>query len=234
MAIEDEPIRVLVVDDEPNIRDFLQLGLQYEGFSVALAADGNTALCLVREFRPHVVVLDVMLPGLDGWAVGKAIRENHPDVLIIYLTAKDDVADRIRGLELGADDYMVKPFSFQELVARIRLRLRKQGREAKGGKLRVGDLEVDEATHEVRYLGRRVALSPREYQLLRTLMVHAGQVLSKQRLLDLVWGPNYFGDDNVVEVYIRYLRNKLNDREFRLITTVRGIGYRLEADHAQT
>jgi two-component system, OmpR family, response regulator len=222
-----EPVRVLVVDDEPSIRDFLQLGLQYEGFAVAMAGDGNTALRMVREFRPHLVVLDVMLPGMDGWAVGEALR-NNPDVLIIYLTARDEVADRVRGLELGADDYMVKPFSFQELVARIRLRLRKRGQGATDSKRQVGDLELDEATRDVRYQGRSVSLSPREFDLLRTLMVHAGQVLSKQQLLDIIWGHDYFGDDNVVEVYIRYLRDKLGDREFRLIRTVRGVGYKLE------
>lgn len=228
MAAAEEPVRILVVDDEPNIRDFLQLGLQYEGFEVALAGDGNEALRMVREFRPHLVVLDVMLPGQDGWAVGRALRDN-PEVLVIFLTARDEVADRVRGLELGADDYVVKPFSFQELVARIRLRLRKQGRGTAESKRRVGALELDEATREVRYQEKPISLSPREFDLLRTLMVHAGQVLSKQQLLDLIWGHDYFGDDNVVEVYVRYLREKLGDREFRLIRTVRGVGYRLEA-----
>lgn len=227
MAASAEPVRILVVDDEPNIRDFLQLGLQYEGFEVALAGDGNTALRQVREFRPHLVVLDVMLPGQDGWAVCEALRHD-PEVLVIFLTARDEVADRVKGLELGADDYVVKPFSFQELVARIRLRLRKQGRGAPETRKRIGPLELDEATREVWYKESPIALSPREFDLLRALMLHPGQVLSKQQLLDLVWGHDYFGDENVVEVYVRYLREKLGDKEFRLIRTVRGVGYRLE------
>lgn len=228
MVAPEERTRVLVVDDEPNIRDFLQLGLQYEGFEVALAGDGDTALRLVREFRPHLVVLDVMLPGQDGWAVCEALHSDL-EILVIFLTARDEVADRVRGLELGADDYMVKPFSFQELVARIRLRLRKQGRDLVDSKRRVGPLALDEATREVWYQDAPISLSPREFDLLRALMMHPGQVLSKQQLLDLVWGHDYFGDENVVEVYIRYLREKLGDREFRLIRTVRGVGYRLEA-----
>ncbi len=225
MARSTEPIRILIVDDEPNIRDFLRLGLEYEGFAVAMAGDGPTTFRQVREFAPHVVILDVMLPGQDGWSIYQDLRSN-PRLIVIFLTARDDVSDRVKGLELGADDYMVKPFSFQELVARIRLRLRKQGLIS-DGLLQVGALELDSGTHEVRYRGSSIALSPREFDLLRAFLLSPGQVLSKQQLLNQVWGWDYYGDDNIVEVYVRYLRDKLGDPS--LIKTVRGVGYRLEA-----
>ena len=221
-------VRVLVVDDEPAIREFLQMGLHYEGFETNLAEDGESALRLVQEFQPQVVILDVMLPGVNGWKVCQALRHD-PRLIVIFLSARDEVTDRIHGLELGADDYLVKPFSFQELVARIRLRLRRQQvLPEQGGPLRVGPLELDEGGRVVRLNGTEVELSPREFNLLRCLMNHPGQVLSKQSLLDQAWGFDYFGDDNVVEVYIRYLREKLGDRERRLIQTVRGVGYRLK------
>lgn len=220
--------RVLVVDDEPAIRDFLALGLKYEGFAVALAEDGPTALRQVREFHPDVVILDVMLPGADGWEVCRHLRAN-PELVVIFLTARDEASDRIKGLELGADDYVVKPFSFQELVLRLRLRLqRRKPGPAGSATRRIGDLELDAAARRVQKAGQPIALSPREYELLALLMAHPNQVLSKQQILDAVWGIDYFGDDNVVEVYIRYLREKLGDQAHLLIQTVRGAGYRLE------
>lgn len=227
MVMDQEKIRVLVVDDEPSIREFLQLGLEYEGFLVSLAEDGSSALRRVHEWKPHVVILDIMMPRLDGLEVCRALRQD-PNLIVIFLSAKDQVEDRIRGLDLGADDYLVKPFSFKELMARIRLRLRRLRPVQETEKLRVGELSMDVAGHQVWLAGQPINLSAREFDLLRVLMLHPGQVLSKQTLLDRVWGYDYFGDDNVVEVYIRYLREKLGDRDHNLIQTVRGAGYRLE------
>jgi DNA-binding response OmpR family regulator len=199
--------RVLVVDDERSIVDFIRLGLQYEGFQVQVAPDGQAALRLISEFKPHVVVLDVMMPRMDGLAVASAVRGNK-DMGIIILSARDEVQDRIKGLEVGADDYLVKPFDFGELVQ---------------------DLTMDEATRDVRRGGRPIELSAREFDLLRLLLMHPNQVLARERILDQVWGYNFFGDANNVEVYIRYLRQKLGDEKHQLIQTVRGVGYRIRA-----
>jgi DNA-binding response OmpR family regulator len=218
--------RVLVVDDEPSIVDFIRLGLQYEGFQVQTAPDGQAALRLISEFKPHVVVLDIMMPRLDGLAVAEAIRGNK-DTGIIILSAKDEVQDRIKGLEVGADDYLVKPFDFGELLARIRAVMRRRN-PAAGPQLQVGDLAMNEATREVRRDGREISLSAREFDLLRLLMMHPNQVLPRDRILDQVWGYNFFGDANNVEVYIRYLRQKLGDQQHQLIQTVRGVGYRIK------
>ena len=218
--------RVLVVDDEPSIVDFIRLGLQYEGFQVQTAPDGQAALRLISEFKPHVVVLDIMMPRLDGLAVAEAIRGNK-DTGIIILSAKDDVQDRIKGLEVGADDYLVKPFDFGELLARIRAVMRRRNPTA-GPQLQVGDVTMDETTREVRRDGRMIELSAREFDLLRLLMIHPNQVLPRDRILDQVWGYNFFGDTNNVEVYIRYLRQKLGDEPHQLIQTVRGVGYRIK------
>ena len=216
--------RVLVVDDERSIVDFIRLGLQYEGFQVQTAPDGQAALRMISEFKPHVVVLDVMMPKLDGLAV---IRGNK-DTGVIILSAKDEVADRIKGLEVGADDYLVKPFDFGELLARIRAVMRRRNPSA-GPLLQVQDLTMDETTREVRRDGRAIELSAREFDLLRLLMMHPNQVLARDRILDQVWGYNFFGDANNVEVYIRYLRQKLSDEPHKLIQTVRGVGYRIKA-----
>jgi two-component system OmpR family response regulator len=218
--------RVLVVDDERSIVDFIRLGLQYEGFQVQTAADGQAALRLISEFKPHVVVLDVMMPKLDGLAVASAIQGNK-DTGIIILSAKDEVQDRIKGLEVGADDYLVKPFDFGELLARIRAVMRRRNPGA-GPLIQVQNLSLDEATREVRRDGRVIELSTREFDLLRLLMMHANQVLPRDRILDQVWGYNFFGDANNVEVYIRYLRQKLGDEKHELIQTVRGVGYRIK------
>jgi DNA-binding response OmpR family regulator len=217
--------RVLVVDDEPSIVDFIRLGLQYEGFQVEVAHDGQAALRAISNFKPQVVVLDIMMPKLDGLAVTEAIQGN-PDVGIIILSARDEVQDRIRGLELGADDYLVKPFDFGELLARVRAVMRRRNPSA-GTLLQVGDLTLDESTREVHRGGQPVALSNREFDLLRLLMLHPNQVLSRERILDQVWGYNFFGDANNLEVYVRYLRSKLEDGRHELIQTVRGVGYRI-------
>jgi len=219
--------RVLVVDDERSIVDFLKLGLQYEGFEVQTAPDGQVALRLISEFKPHVVVLDVMMPKLDGLKVAEAIRGNK-DTGVIILSAKDEVQDRIKGLEVGADDYLVKPFDFGELLARIRAVMRRRN-PAAGPQLQVQDVVMDEGTREVRREGRAIELSAREFDLLRLLMMHPNQVLPRDRILDQVWGYNFFGDANNVEVYVRYLRQKLGDEKHQLIQTVRGVGYRLKA-----
>ncbi|HYM49072.1 MAG TPA: response regulator transcription factor [Candidatus Limnocylindrales bacterium] len=219
--------RVLVVDDERSIVDFIRLGLQYEGFEVSTAADGQAALRQISEFKPHVVVLDVMMPKLDGLAVAEAIRGNK-DTGVIILSARDEVQDRIRGLEVGADDYLVKPFDFGELLARIRAVMRRRNPTA-GPVLRVQDLTLDEASREVMRAGEPVELSGREFDLLRLLMLHPNQVLPRDRILDQVWGYNFFGDANNVEVYIRYLRQKLHDEQHQVIQTVRGVGYRIKA-----
>ncbi|MEO6797234.1 MAG: response regulator transcription factor [Candidatus Dormibacter sp.] len=218
--------RVLVVDDETSIVDFIRLGLQYEGFQVQVAGDGQAAIRLISEFKPDVVILDVMMPKMDGLAVASAVRGNK-DLGIIILSARDDVQDRIQGLEVGADDYLVKPFDFGELVARIRAVMRRRNPSA-GPQLQVQDVTMDEGTREVRRQGRPVELSPREFDLLRLLMLHPNQVLPRERILDQVWGYNFFGDANNVEVYIRYLRQKLGDERHHLIQTVRGVGYRIK------
>jgi DNA-binding response OmpR family regulator len=229
-ASESVPVRnqrILVVDDERSIVDFIRLGLQYEGFQVQTAGDGQAALRMITEFKPHVVVLDVMMPKLDGLAVASALKGNK-DTGVIILSAKDDVQDRIKGLEVGADDYLVKPFDFAELLARIRAVMRRRNPGA-GPLLQVQDLTLDEATREVQRAGRQVQLSAREFDLLRLLMLHPNQVLPRERILDQVWGYNFFGDANNVEVYIRYLRQKLADEQHQLIQTVRGVGYRIRA-----
>ena len=218
--------RVLVVDDERSIVDFIRLGLQYEGFSVQTAPDGQAALRLISEFKPHVVVLDIMMPKLDGLQVAEAIRGNK-DTGVIILSAKDEVQDRIKGLDVGADDYLVKPFDFGELLARIRAVMRRRNPTAEPV-LRVQDVTLDETTREVRRDGRLIELSAREFDLLRLLMMHPNQVLPRERILDQVWGYNFFGDANNVEVYIRYLRQKLKDEPHQLIQTVRGVGYRIK------
>ena len=228
-AVDKAPARnprVLVVDDEQSIVDFIRLGLQYEGFQVQTAGDGQAALRLISEFKPQVVVLDIMMPKLDGLQVAAALKGNK-DTGVIILSAKDEVRDRIQGLEVGADDYLVKPFDFGELLARIRAVMRRRNPTA-GPLLQVRDVSMDEATREVRRDGRPIELSAREFDLLRLLMMHPNQVLPRERILDQVWGYNFFGDANNVEVYIRYLRQKLGDEKHELIQTVRGVGYRIK------
>jgi two-component system response regulator MprA len=219
-------IRVLVVDDEQSIVDFIRLGLQYEGFKVATAPDGQAALRAISDFKPDLMILDIMMPRMDGHAVAKALNGNR-DVAIIFLSAKDEVQDRITGLELGADDYLVKPFDFGELLARVRSVLRRRNRIA-ATVLRVADVTLQEDTREVTRAGKAIDFSAREFDLLRLLMQHANQVLPRDRILDQVWGYNFFGDENNVEVYIRYLRQKLDDERHELIQTVRGVGYRIK------
>ncbi len=219
------PPRILVVDDEAAITDFITLGLTREGFLVRTAADGQAALPLVDEFQPDVVVLDVMMPRLDGYGLTRQLA-GDPRRGLIILSARDEAQDRIRGLDLGADDYLVKPFDFTELVARIRAVLRRRQPE-RGLILACGDLVLDRRRREVLRGDQPVVLSTREFDLLAHLMEHAGEVCAREQLLDAVWGYSFYGDANNLEVYVRYLRLKLDDRERRRIQTVRGVGYRL-------
>jgi two-component system OmpR family response regulator len=230
--VSSDPVRVLVVDDEASITDFISLGLRHEGFEVRTAADGRAALRVVDDFKPQLVILDLMMPRMDGWELCRALSGERNRGIII-LSARDETGDRIEGLELGADDYLVKPFEFGELLARVRAVLRRRQPDLQRT-VRAGDLSIDTATREVRVGERLVDLSVREYDLLHFLVLNADQVLPRQRLLDEVWGYNFFGDENNVEVYIRYLRNKLGDGDHQRIQTVRGVGYRLRtavADH---
>ena len=222
-----EATRVLVVDDEPHITEFIALGLRHEGFQVRTAPDGRAALRVVDEFKPQLVVLDLMMPRMDGWELCRTLAGDRTRGLII-LSARDETGDRIQGLELGADDYLVKPFEFGELLARIRAVLRRRSPDTQRV-VTAGDLRIDTATREVTIGERSLELSVREFDLLLFLAAHADQVLPRQRILDEVWGYNFFGDENNVEVYIRYLRQKLADPDHRRIQTVRGVGYRLRS-----
>lgn len=226
--------RILVVEDESEIANYLRRGLSFEGFVVETAADGQAALVAVRERPPDVIVLDIMLPKIDGFEVARRIR-TASDVPIIMLTARDAVPDRVHGLEAGADDYLVKPFAFEELLARIKAQLRRvQGRNT-GNVLRYAFLQMDVAAHETTVNGRRVELTAKEYELLELFMRHPQQVLTRDIIYDRVWGYDFGGESNIIEVYVRYLRQKLEQHgESRLIHTVRGVGYILREDHDES
>jgi DNA-binding response OmpR family regulator len=216
-------MRILLVEDEPRIASFVKRGLEAEGFVVEHARDGLDGVERAASMQPDLVVLDLILPRLSGEQVLKRLRQDDPATPVIVLTAKDDVTDRVANLEAGADDYVTKPFSFSELLARIRARLRGTGQIA-STTLRLGDLTLDVLRREAHYRDRRVELSSREMALLETLMRHPGQVLSQAQLLDRVWGYDHEPGSNVVEVYVGYLRRKI---DAQLIETVRGVGYRL-------
>lgn len=220
---------VLIVDDEAHIVELARMYLEQEGFRVDTAGDGRTALEKIAHDPPAVLVLDLMLPEVDGWEVCRQIRSGTtaPDLPIIMLTARDDDVDKIVGLELGADDYVTKPFNPRELVARVKALLRRVKRhERPGTPIRVGDLTIDPARREVTVAGRPIALRPKEFDLLRTLAEHRGLVLSRQQLLDQVWGYDFYGETRTVDVHIAHLRRKLAGSSVR-IETVIGVGYRL-------
>ena len=221
---ENNPLRILVVEDEPQIANFLRVGLGYEGFSVAVAEDGYEALAELKRFKPQLVILDLMLPGIDGMELAKRMREDS-GLMIIMLTARDEVEDRIAGLRAGADDYLVKPFDFEELVARIHAVARRR-LFPEAGILKAGPITLDQERHLVTLDGSAVELTVKEYDLLFLFLRHVGRVLSRRFILDQVWGHEFY-DENNVEVYIRYLRRKLDDPGHELIETVRGVGYRL-------
>ncbi|MFC0526882.1 response regulator transcription factor [Phytohabitans kaempferiae] len=227
--------RVLVVDDEPNICALLSATLRLIDFEVRVASGGHEALAVAAEFEPDLVVLDVMLPDLDGFQVAQRLRSGS-GVPVLFLTARDAVEDRISGLTVGADDYVTKPFSLEEVVLRIRAILRRSRIEPDGegdqGILRYADVELDEDAHEVRRGGRLVDLSPTEFNLLRYLLVNAGRVVSKTQILDRVWSYDFGGDGRIVESYVYYLRKKIDCWEPPLIHTVRGVGYALRLPRA--
>ncbi|WP_433612220.1 response regulator transcription factor [Dactylosporangium sp. CA-139114] len=229
-ATERQP-KVLVVDDEASIRALLSATLRLTGFEVRVATGGNEALATAAEFGPDLVVLDVMMPDLDGFEVAQRLRTSGQPVPVLFLTARDSVEDRISGLTVGADDYVAKPFSLEEVVLRIRAILRRslgeQQQLVDGGVLRYADLEMDEDAHEVRRGGIRVDLSPTEFNLLRYLLTNAGRVVSKAQILDRVWNYDFGGDGRIVESYVYYLRRKIDKWDPPLIHTVRGVGYAL-------
>jgi two-component system OmpR family response regulator len=219
--------RLLIVDDEPNIVDLLSTSLRFAGFEVATARNGSEALRVAAEFRPDLLVLDVMMPGIDGFTVVRRLRQEGMNVPVVFLTAKDATEDKVTGLTLGGDDYVTKPFSLEEVVARIRTVLRRfrDSEPARDSRLCFADLELDEDTHEVWKGGELVPLSPTEFKLLRYFMQNAGRVLSKAQILDHVWHYDFNGEANVVESYVSYLRRKLDTGEPRLLHTLRGVGY---------
>ena len=219
--------RLLVVEDDPNIRELLSASLRFAGFAVDAVTTGTEAVTAARDSRPDLIVLDVMLPDLDGFEVMRRLRETGVRVPVVFLTARDGTEDKVRGLTLGGDDYVTKPFSLEELTARIRAVLRRTSGDSGPNRLVFADLELDEETHEVLRGGQTVALSPTEFKLLRYLMLNAGRVLSKAQILDHVWQYDFGGDGNVVETYISYLRKKVDQSGPRLIHTVRGVGYSL-------
>ena len=230
MAAQTQPkqseAKLLVVEDDANILELLSASLRFAGFDVSTATSGSAAVSAAKNATPDLVVLDVMLPDLDGFEVIRLMREGGQRTPVVFLTARDGTDDKIRGLTLGGDDYVTKPFSLEELTARIRAVLRRttQGDE-EPSRLVFADLELDEETHEVYRAGQRVQLSPTEFKLLRYLMLNANRVLSKAQILDHVWKYDFRGDDNIVESYISYLRRKVDNVQPRLIHTLRGVGY---------
>jgi two-component system OmpR family response regulator len=219
--------RLLVVEDDPNIVELLAASLRFAGFQVETARDGRAALRAARTFRPDLMVLDVMMPGLDGFEVVRRMGSEGARCPVVFLTARDAIEDKITGLTIGGDDYITKPFSLDEVLARIRAVLRRSrgGHPESSTRLRFADIELDDETHEAWKAGALVALSPTEYKLLRYVMENAGRVLSKAQILDHVWHYDFGGDANVVESYVSYLRRKIDTTEPRLLHTLRGVGY---------
>jgi DNA-binding response OmpR family regulator len=232
-------LKVLVVDDEENIIEFIRLGLRYEGFQVESASDGEQGITAAQRINPDLIILDIMLPGIDGLEVCRRLRANPitRDIPVLMLTAKDEVRDRITGLRTGADDYLTKPFDFDELLERIRAILRRShpksssgSDESNGQVLEFADLKLNTATREVTRAGRLIELTATEYNLLHLFMSHPRQVLDRQTILNRVWGYDFLGETNIIEVYVRYLREKIEDSPSspRLIQTVRSVGYVLK------
>jgi two-component system, OmpR family, response regulator len=224
------PIRVLVVDDEPSLAELLASVLRYEGWEIRTAGDGASAVRTAREFRPDAVVLDIMLPDFDGMEVLRRLRAELPHVCVLFLTARDAVEDRVAGITAGGDDYVTKPFSLEEVLARLRGLLRRAGiaRSRSDTELVVGDLTMDEDAREVRRGGELIELTATEFELLRFLMRNPRRVLSKAQILDRVWNYDFGGQAHVVELYVSYLRKKIDAGRKPLIHTVRGVGYVLK------
>ncbi len=228
--IDGSPVRVLVVDDEDSLTDLLSMALRYEGWEIRAASSGSTAVRAAREFQPDAVVLDMMLPDFDGMEVLRRLRSFDASVPVLFLTARDAVEDRVAGLTAGGDDYVTKPFSLEEVVARLRALMRRTAvvTEASSSILVVGDLTMDEDSHEVTRGGTSIALTATEFELLRYLMRNPKRVLSKAQILDRVWNYDFGGQANVVELYISYLRKKIDAGRAPMIHTMRGVGYVLK------
>ncbi len=228
VAENAERLRVLVVDDEPSIVDVVSMALRHHGFEVESVGTGAQALTQVREWRPHAIVLDVMLPDMEGFDVAQRLSDQRADVPILFLSARDNTTDKVRGLTTGGDDYVTKPFSLEELIARLRNLLRRAGAfQEDSGRLRFADLELDEDTREVRRGDHPIELTATEYRLLRYLLLNPRRVLTRAQLLDHVWSYDFGGDARVLETYISYLRKKLDVHGPPLVHTVRGVGYAL-------
>ena len=227
---DGSPLRVLVVDDEPNIAELLRMALRYEGWDVEVALTGSKAVSTAKATKPDAVVLDMMLPDFDGMEVLSRLRAQRSDVPVLFLTARDSVEDRVAGLTAGGDDYVTKPFSLEEVVARLRGLMRRSGASdhTASNVLTVGDLVLDEDSHEVRRGGEEMALTATEFELLRYLMRNPRRVLSKAQILDRVWNYDFGGQANVVELYISYLRKKIDAGREPMIHTMRGAGYVLK------
>lgn len=221
----DQTPLILVVDDEENIRFLVESGLKLAGLDTVAARDGREALTAITEHRPHLIVLDVMMPELDGFEVLRRLRDRGDRTPVIFLTARDATEDRVKGLTSGGDDYVVKPFAIAELVARVELRLQQAGQARQQTVLQCADLEVDVEAHRVTRNGQVVELSPTEYKLLHVLMSNTGRVLTRAQLLDHVWEYDFDGDSSIVDTYISYLRKKLETQEPKLIHTIRGVGF---------
>ncbi len=216
---------LLIIEDEPTITEFLQTGLAYEGYDVSVATDGETGLNLCRQKTFDLIILDIMLPGLDGFDVCRKLRETGVSIPIIMLTAKRDISDHVKGLDLGADDYVTKPFHFAELLARIRAQLRRSGHKMAKTRLTAGDIVVDLETREVTKAGRPIALTPTEFSLLELFVRHPRRVFTRETLLNRVLGYHYVGETNVIDVHVSHLRDKIGDKPARLIRTHYGVGY---------
>ncbi len=217
--------RILVIEDEANIAGFLKTGLKYEGYEVIVAKDAVTGLDCARESDPDLIVLDIMLPDMDGFEVCRRLRRKGDNVPILMLTAKKEMSDKVEGLDAGADDYLTKPFSFEELLARIRALLRRSGRGVESTELRVVDIVLNTETREVFRRGNQISLTPKEFSLLELFMRHPRRVFTRETLLNRIWGYDYAGDTNIVDVHISHLRDKINDKPPRLIKTHYGVGY---------
>jgi two-component system OmpR family response regulator len=228
---DGSPVRALVVDDEAPLGDLLRMALRYEGWDVQTAANGQDALALARTFSPDIVVLDIMLPDLDGLQVLQRLRAGGTDAPVLFLTAKDAVDDRVAGLTAGGDDYVTKPFALDEVIARLRGLLRRSARTVSAAadpEIRVGDLVLNEETYEVERGGEPIALTATEFELLRYLMRNPRRVLSKAQILDRVWSYDFGGRSSIVEIYISYLRKKVDEGRDAMIHTVRGVGYTIK------
>ena len=226
--MDGKKTRVLVVDDEQSIREFLTMGLEDEGYSVETAKDGLTALTKMHENPFDIVILDVMMPGMDGYECCRMLKQKY-DVVVIMLTAKDQAEDTVKGLKTGADDYLAKPFSFLELLTRMEVRLNSRFPQ-KNKVIRKGPFSVDDARHEITFENEKLDLTPTEYKLMCLLFDNVNIVISKETIMNQVWGYDYFSSSNVVEVYIRNLREKLHDSAHRYIKTERGFGYKLDVE----